>query len=84
MSVAELIEKGPQKAKWLISGHLLVRYNRKPAKEGKTSGFFCSKDELAELVRKLQPEADFEINGAVDVLYRRIDKIKLMEAIRIR
>ena len=84
MSVVEQIKKGPKKAKWLISGYLLTRHNKKPPKEGKVNGFFCDKDELAELIRELQPETSFGINEAADVLYRKIDKIKLMEAIRVR
>ena len=84
MSVAEQIKKGPKKAKWLVSGHLLTRHNKKSPQEGKVNGFFCDKDELAELVRELQPETSFEINEAADVLYRRIDTIKLMEAIRVK
>ena len=79
LSLADKIRKNPKKAKWLASGHLLVS---RRSKDGK--GFFCSGEELADIIESLQPEAEFVINTDEDTIYRKIDKVKVLEALRVR
>lgn len=78
LSLVDKVKKSPKRAKWLASGHLLIdRYS----KNGK--GFFCSGGELATIIESLQSEAEFVINDDEDAIYRKIDKIKVLEALRI-
>lgn len=79
LSLADKIRKSAKKAKWLASGHLLVSHR---SKDGK--GFFCSGEELAIIIESLQPEAEFAINADEDTIYRKIDKVKVLEALRVR
>lgn len=79
LSLANKVKKSPKRAKWLASGHLLVS---RRSKDGK--GFFCSGEELAAIIESLQSEAEFVINADEDAIYRKIDKVKVLEALRVR